>query len=55
MATKKRQPTLPLQVESKKTTETEILLATILDELRGLRADFKSQAEKENKHLTGGY
>lgn len=55
MATKKKQPALPLEAEAKTTTEREILLATILEELRGLRADFKSYAEKAGKHLTGGY
>lgn len=55
MATKKKQPTLPLEAEAKTTTEREILLATILEELRGLRADFKSYVEKAGKHLTGGY
>lgn len=55
MATKKKQPTLPLEAEPTKTTESEILLATILEELRGLRADFKSYVEKAGKHLTGGY
>ena len=55
MATKKKQPTLPLEAEQTKETEIEILLATILEELRGLRADFKSYAETASKHLTGGY
>lgn len=55
MATKKKQPTLPLEPEPTKETESEILLATILEELRGLRADVKSYAEKAGKHLTGGY
>lgn len=55
MATKKKQPTLPIDVESTKTTESEILIATLLEELRGLRADFKSYVEKAGKHLTGGY
>ena len=55
MATKKKQPTLPLESEPTKETESEILLATILEELRGLRADFKSYAEKAANHLTGGY
>lgn len=55
MATKKKQPTLPLDVEPTKTTESEILLATILEELRGLRAAFKTYVEKASKHLTGGY
>jgi hypothetical protein len=55
MATKKKQPTLPLEDEQTKATESEILLATILEELRGLRDDFKSYAEKAGKHLTGGY
>ena len=55
MATKKKQTTLLLEAEAKKTTESEILLATILEELRGLRADFKSYMEKAGKHLTGGY
>lgn len=55
MATKKKQPTLPIESEPTKGTESEILIATILEELRGLRADFKSYAEKAGKHLTGGY
>lgn len=55
MATKKKQTTLSLDVEPTKATESEILLATILEELRGLRADFKSYVEKAGKHLTGGY
>lgn len=55
MATKKKQPTLPLEAEPKTETESEILLATILEELRGLRADFKSYAKTASKHLTGGY
>lgn len=55
MATKKKQPTLPLEDEQTKSTESEILLSTILEELRGLRDDFKSYAEKAGKHLTGGY
>ena len=54
MATKKKQPTLPLESEPKE-TESEILLATILEEIRGLRSDFKSYVEKAGKHLTGGY
>ena len=55
MATKKKQPTLPLEAEPTKETEREILIATILEELRGLRADFKSYANTASKHLTGGY
>ena len=55
MVTKKKQPTLPLEAEPTKSTESEILLATILEELRELRADFKSYAEKAGKLLTGGY
>ena len=55
MATKKKQPTLQLESEPTKETESDILLATILEELRGLRADFKSYVEKAGKHLTGGY
>ena len=57
MATKKKQPTLPLESEPTKETESEILIATmtILEELRGLRADFKSYAKTASKHLTGGY
>ena len=39
MATKKKQPTLPLESEPTKETESEILLATILEELRGLASD----------------
>lgn len=55
MTTKKKQPTLPLESEPTKETESEILIATILEELRGLRADFKSYAKTASKHLTGGY
>lgn len=55
MATKKKQPTLPLEAEPTKSTEREILLATLLEEIRGLRADFNSYVEKAGKHLTGGY
>lgn len=55
MATKKKQTTLPIEAEPTKETESEILLATILEDLRGLRADFKSYVEKAGKHLTGGY
>lgn len=55
MATKKKQPTLPLESEPTKETESEILLATLLEELRGLRSDFKSYVEKAGKHLAGGY
>lgn len=55
MATKKKQTTLSLDVEPTKATEREILLATLIEELRGLRADFKSYVEKAGKHLTGGY
>ena len=55
MATKKKQPTLTIESEPTKETESEILIATILEELRGLRADFKSYVEKAGKHLTGGY
>ena len=55
MATKKKQPTLPIEAEPTKETEREILIATILEELRGLRADFKSYANNASKHLTGGY
>ena len=54
MATKKKQPTLQLESEPAKEAVSEILLA-ILEELRGLRADFKSYVEKAGKHLTGGY
>ena len=52
MATKKKQPTLPLESEPTKETESEILIATILEELRGLRAYFKSYAKTASKHLT---
>ena len=52
MATKKKQPTLPLESEPTKETESEILIATILEELRGLRDDFKSYAKTASKHLT---
>ena len=55
MATKKKQPKLPLEDEPKTETESEILITTILEELRGLRADFKSYAKTASKHLTGGY
>ena len=55
MATKQTQPTLPLESEPPKETESKILIATILEELRGLRADFKSYAKTASKHLTGGY
>ena len=52
---KKKQQTLPLESEQTKETESEILNAKILEELRGLRADFKSYAKTASKHLTGGY
>ena len=52
MATKKKQQTLPLESEPTKETESEILIATILEELRGLIADFKSYAKTASKHLT---
>ena len=55
MATKKKQTTLPIEAEPKTETESEILLATLLEEIRGLRDDFKSYVEKAGKHLTGGY
>lgn len=55
MATKKKQPTLQLEAEPKTETESEILVATILEELRGLRAEFKYYAKTASKHLTGGY
>ena len=55
MATKKKQQTLPIESEPTKETESDILIATILEEIRGLRSDFKSYVEKAGKHLTGGY
>lgn len=55
MATKKKQPTLPLESEPTKETESDILIETILEELRGLRADFNTYAKTASKHLTGGY
>ena len=55
MATKKKQQTLTLESQQRQESGIEILIATIIEELRGLRADFKSYVEKAGKHLTGGY